>query len=647
MAINSPSFAGIPGVTDTAIDMSAPTQTGAANPFPSSTSAGGFRARGGLSSLASMGPSIFRNSGDDVTNAFVTHMREAVKTTDRAGWQTRVIPITRADQPDIAWSGIAIAVRAGEQPDVAVFVLIIGGSEAGPAPRSIPFQGQTWQIKYTPGDAWDASYVQAVSQHLQRTLSAAFGGVPLNDPILVGAMAVPQEVSTADVDRINQILSSAQYAAAHALVPTELEIEPGDRLTFAPRYRCPELTNVVGMPVLAPICVDTSTGSGRQSQDQTTINRQTGNRRLGGAGAYLQATYVGRIQQPGNYGFAPQVNNRVFAPEFVITAVESMGAATMPLLLLNACGFLSVSSNLAWMEGFRPDPNIPPGNVDHRDVGILGRVAGYEAASNGGRGQRAQLKGAGVQDQHIGEFLERIFHDRPMISVRVEEAGPMTWALAPLVEIACGGPAAAEANSMLIQQLNQFCRGKLMARLANAGDQNMPIMIENCPRVHLGYYVSSDGVRHDLANIGLIALANASGSDGSPTLVEADWVRTFDPQSAPEEVRLQQRLSLIELATHGVQVTGYARVPTFNGAFLKCFTEALVDAGLSMQVAGNQSRMRAQEMYAPGFYAAAAVGSVNFYTAADANGQHSGAGRAFFNTGFNTGIGQGHPTGFH
>jgi hypothetical protein len=278
-------------------------------------------------------------------------------------------------------------------------------------------------------------------------------------------------------------------------------------------------------------------------------------------------------QQPVN----PQ-DNYVYIPELVLTDLQiriNKYPGMLPLAI--ALAALPID-NGAWRYAFRPQ-RTERGEIDRCDVGALNIEANIFNEA-GGCGRRIDTKSETFGLDELNMYLQSIASSEVVLSIDCPRAGPQSWYLEQLVDIAAGDQ---DTKSVFLKELDDLFSGAFFRNTGLPNPENIDIFVKNDILIHLGYWKDRYGHLRDIREIDLIAVANIIGE--KQPLVIREWEDTFLQTNMSPDVRLSKREKMIqEFTDHTTTFTGYARRLTFTGTFMRALLNSLNSSGINIRI---------------------------------------------------------------
>lgn len=519
---------------------------------------------------------LSRTPSSEVLTKALAAMTEEVKKMVEKPWEVVLLPIDNAKETNLAFSGIVFAVRSTELPAVGVsfHTVILEESGEAIAPRIETFRGTQFEIQRVTGDAYDELY-HATSRE---TVARAFPNTQLSP---MDAQVVPRGFNYEDKDAVHQLTLNAILPCYFAIETQRPGFQDMDLTAFekdatlAVRigFNEAQKSDYVGLPIRNDISIALSAAAVNRNINAQQLNVQDRTKLISHVGGYIDPVWA--PEQQNQFMYAPNVPQPKFAARFVITNMENVAQTTIASQLLALTSSLVLRENNNWFPYFSPRPvGVGGRNVDLRDVGAL-NIEGNVSNNAAGFDTYIDTKAATFTPQDLGRLLTMMFRPGMFFSLRVSECGADNWYNGVFKAAADGNPHAIQA---ILDSANTLTGGHF-GRIYTSNES--PVM-PNMDRVHMGYYIGSDGVKHDLAEIDYLAMMNLVGK--TDQTVGAAWSDTFFKTDLPIAMRLAARKKMIEQVTHSeVTFTGFGRLVTFTNKFIDALAKACAQAGLDIK----------------------------------------------------------------
>lgn len=504
------------------------------------------------------------------------------------------IPVDMMQTATLGVSALIVALQDKLSPDgaVAYHTLIIEASAEAPLPKIEHIGGQQVQVRRTIGEAYDDVMMNTMADFVAR----AFPGAKQYP---VSAEVVPRDFNMEDKTAIWNLASNAIFAANQELEVQDSgfidlnlgHLDNDSNINLRTSFNNPHIVNAVGHPVRADIKMEMSLGTTQQNQNQQGMERTNA---LASVQGFIDLIWCPKQQpQQGFYGQQQPMaamNNPLYVPRFIITAMESAKALTIASQLLAFVPVLSLRDNNQWMQTFRRQSFN--GERDLNDIGAVGIEANFMQDPSG-YGAPIDTSADSFTTEQLYRLCNAVFNDGLSIAIDIPECGPDTW-FNEVFMIA--GQNNAGANQAIIEAANVLTNGAFSRYFPANGR----VCDDECNRIHMGYYVDGNGVRRDIRDISYLAVMNTQGKT-DPTIIRA-FSDTFANINEPLNMRLATRERIITGIVPSVVFTGFARRVTIDPEFIRAFAQALADVHLSItqttQYADGGNYMRASAQFA-------------------------------------------------
>lgn len=551
------------------------------------------RQRQRLSDFWAASPNAMSRSPEsDIISSLNTALKGEYEKAIRPEYNVTLIPID-LDQTDmLEKSAIVVAVENKQVPElgVAYHTLILEGSSDPLPPQQTRVGNVDVEIHRTTGDVNTPVYQAEVRKWVQRNFPGR-GVHPVDAEVVKADFDIKNEKRLYNLAANAALACSTELARLAGHMDIELgNIEQDNTLTVQTSFANAAIEDIQGEPIRADIQIDFRIG-GAPMPNQPGVNSRV--KTLARVSGFMDLVWA-PAQQQGN-AFNPWVAQQAlpqspdefkrYIPRFIITDLDSQSVLSIRAQLLGLVTAFTLREQNGWVEAFRPNP-IAADGVDYKDIGAVGIEANF-VRNPTGIGERIDTRSDQFQrsQNQQGDYLLRlvasVFQPKLLLSMDIPEAGPTTWKdsiFAAAGELA-GGPASTAAANHIIAEANTLTNG----RLAQYLQPNKPIIIDENNRIHLGWFVGRDGLKHDLRDIDYLYVLNAAG-DRDPE-VAREWSDSFALAGVPLEIRLFKRKTILEglLGKQNVHITGYARRVTFEPDFVNALTQAVKDVGLSVR----------------------------------------------------------------
>jgi len=531
-----------------------------------------FRSLGRLGN-APMG----RNPAAEVLTKLEKALDEVYKSAN-AAFEIKLIPLDMNNNPAIARSALIVALFDKNNLDLGVsyHTLILAGSGEPFPPKYENINGQNVEIQRVDGDVWDDKFREVAADAVART----FSGARLID---AEAEVVPRTFDVSDEQLVYQLAANALFAANHELNRMRTDFRDlnlagaarDSNLTARVQFNHDQLVDPVGEPIRTDVMIDLIATAIQTGQGANADARAT---KVSQVGGFLDLVWDPVAPQANPYAqwgqpTQQQQFNQLYITHFVMTHLETLELMTVPAQLFALVQALTLRDGNAWARGFAPRPYAA--GIDMHDIGAIGIEANPEGDARG-FGARIDTKTDSFTTQGtLHKLLQAFVRPGLLLSIDVPECGPSTWSNSVFAAAAEGS---AKANEFIIEAAQTLTNGNFLKHYTNGSGR---VAFDNNNRIHLGWYVDSQGRKRDIRDIDYLAVANLVG-EKDPTVIK-DWSDTFVNLQISPAQRLAKRKNIIQNLVGDATFTGFARRATLDGAFMEALAKGCVDAGLVLR----------------------------------------------------------------
>ena len=559
-------------------------QTGANNAAVNSAPENGQTGRPGMDIFGGTfyGSLIAPNAGSEIVkkahDAFVKALEK-----HKADVELGIIDIDRENHGSLKFSSIVLAVRNKLTVRTASYITLIleaTGEELKPYYQN--YNGVNVEVKRVTSDAYDAELIRIVTQEVAKKF-------PADTYLPVEAVVVPRDFNFEDPSAVTSLAFYATTAIANELARqdknfVELNLQEargirGSNFNITMTVSREPERDAVGQPVRADVKMLFQTISPNKG-GQNLVNNGDQDKTFGKLSGFVDLVWAPVIPQSGFGGYpgaTPQLKpgqlpTQIYAARMVVTDIKSTFALTPASILMNLLPVFGLSQNNNWFQAFKPLPCNDA--IDIRDPGALNLEANLGGDGKSPFGAKIDTKSNDFSLSDLGSLLAQTIAPGLIVSLDVPEAGPMTPFLSFFAAASLGNPI---ARQTLVQAAATLTNGVVPNTYGG------PIFEDMDNRIHLGYWIDSNGVKHDIREIDYLAVANLSERD--PALIRK-WSDTFDVSSGePLNKRLATRWSMISSFTSEKAVcTGFARRVTLAPDFLMKLFEGAVASGINPSI---------------------------------------------------------------
>lgn len=555
-----------------------------------------FRNMGGMM-RAPMG----RNPASEALSKIVKAMTDVYAANiNNKLFEVSLLPIDMNANVDLDVSVVVVVARDREKLEqLAYHTLLIGASIPTPASKFEVVNDVNTEVVRVVGDAYTDKMVRVVRDALAKNF-------PNCNQVSAGSCVVPAAFNIMDNDAVFSMASNAAYAACSTLETLRPDFndlnlsnaQNDSSLAVAIKFHNPEMIDRVGQPMRSDIVIDFTAGQQNQQQNSTGVERVNS---IGQIAGFVDLVWNPVAQQQNMY-YQPtnQQSFQKYSARFVCTKMESTDMMTIPAQLLALLPAMSLNENggCQWVRQF-DRKNFHDG-VDWQDIGVVGIEANLDNDPSG-FGQRVKTKSENFKTEHLYKLIAATVRPGLILSMDVPECGPETWYNDVFAAAAEGNE---KANAAIIRAGNYLTNG-VLSKYFSGGR----VAVDEYNRIHLGTYLGSDGLRHDIRNIDYLAVANAVG-DKDISIVR-DWSDTFLKTNYVQKLRLHGRKKIMEQLVNDLQITGMARRVTFEETFTTALYRAVVECGLCIRSTTAFNDLGSYERATADFLSSAVMGGNN------------------------------------
>jgi len=472
------------------------------------------------------------------------------------------------------YSGIVLSEKSGDL--VIAHILSIERTGDYPTPIFENIGGQRMEITRTPADALDNKYIVAA----QRLVAGYYGINNQNNIVVVDGTLVPNEFLIDNdtlmhdlfINTINALdceISIRTKSYTGICIPDIVNKNRNGKFIVNMYFNNAEagVTNEVGMPIRQDVCVTLSYKLASTSVDRS-INQ--------GSDTVDIIKIFGYVDMQWVYQSTSNVQQK-FAPNFIITRMESIMVPTPDITLLALVTILAINEDMNWMQAFRSTP-VKKGEIDFNDIGALNVEGNIEHAQIG-FGKRIETKSKEFNLSMLNTLINQLVSPNLIISIDIAQASPDTWFENVFYYASTG--MAPDANARILSAVSALTNG-IVDQVSHV---NMFSPIVN--KIHGGYYKTKDGIR-DLRQLTCyLSVANFAVDTGQDPKIISEYTNSLYATGIPSEIRAAERKKFIDNMSNNTAVYKqfYNRL-TFSNAFIIGLVSSLRQVGFA-PVFGN------------------------------------------------------------
>ncbi len=512
----------------------------------------------------------------NASSAVLTRVVEAVSKiiepiNQKKTWM--LVPVDH-NQNGTACSALAVVAinRSAEGVTAFVSTLLLEGASHPLSPRVIqdPNTNRNREVITTIGDVWDDAFWKKVET---RVAGAVGASAKIYD---VSALVVPAEFDPEDEDLTRKLVYLATSPAAMASAGgkyrpmTVADLAKGQNLISRADWSGQPATDLLGRPVRSDVALTTALSIDNQGSqwrsERSLIDLQ----------GYIDVNYVGK--SPLNNGMMGQqaMGSQVYMAEFVIS---NFGSSFVDLdltrLLFGIAQAAALDADSSWVRGFLPRAG-KSGELNLRDIGALG----LDIDMTGAGAKRIDTSSkAGFNNQALIEMIQTFFYRQMLVSIVVDQTGPLNWVLSDLVAACKGNDQAAQRR--VLTAANTLTNG----RFGNHWKGGAIGVIRHINL--LGTYTDSTGKVRPLSDIDYLGALNLFGDVSLEDFRR--WTATFENPDMPLAVRIDERTQLLRGRVENVKVSSYGYHLTLATEFLGALVQSMVEGGMIVRPEGSQN----------------------------------------------------------
>jgi hypothetical protein len=527
-------------------------------------------------------------------NRFSKQAQEILKNHE-SPFDIALIGAERKNHTELVFDYLIVATRAKNNKGglVSYHTLILEATGPVLDPIKRPIGGQMIEEDRYTSAAVDQVYVKIAQDKI-------FKAFDTNKAYMVDATVVPRGFNPDDRDAVKRVLANAANAGS-----TEIQVhspnyrglnlahlERNVQLSIEQSFNRQTLQDAVNNPVRSDILIAFGSKLNEQGQQQNSgaVNNGGKQVKVSQLSGFIDLVYLDPQDMPQPavpYGYAaPPEPTQRFAPRLVITDLATgmynePSAVLLALASANTLNDISLGGGIAWWQSFKPTSRNSNA-IDLNDIGAINYDVNLEKNPSG-FGAIIDTKSDSFDLPALGTLLRAAVYPGMVISLDVPDYGPQSWYLSVFAAAASGGQKAAAAYDAIFNAANSLTNGIFEKHFPHG----TPMFTDLGNRVHLGYWVDSNGNKRDLRDIDHLAVCNLAGAR-NPGLIR-DWSDTFlRGNEFPLLQRLQGRKKLISGFTHeSAEFTNMATRVTPTKAFMSALAQAVLATNVPVKVSSQ------------------------------------------------------------
>jgi len=485
----------------------------------------------------------------------------SVLSLDSAEWRT-----------GISAAVIAYPMTSEGKTHVFYYTLGIEASAAIGGLKSIELgAGRRAEVPEVAGDALNDRLLDKVEQLVDAAVRKDFNG----EFVLIDA-GMNIMFSEVNPERDEDAIRSLAFYASAAISTVSVELlkyqpkfdlgwlEDDDTLDVVPDFNPNQILNANGLPRRTDVTLTVNANMREKDGNQRTALTQ-----LGGALEFVYSPPSGNGGL-GGFGRRSREDSRYYFPQFTITTMDTLGRVITPeLLTVNLAASALLSTDLYWVNKFKPGQLTDGKRVNYHDTGVLTYLIDRKYTD---------LGGAGVSNEDFLNYLGDICREELVYAMDVEERGDVSWVVADYLLAAQGDR---EAEDRLYKCYDTLTDGYFGARFKELGGQHLAEW--SGTRVPLGYYKDEHGEVRDLRDFDLMKFLKLRG-DTDPEMA-LDWQDIFDRGDLTPEEKIDRLYRMLQevLGASAVKVKAYAQRIYIPSTVIKALAQAFRDCGVTLQ----------------------------------------------------------------
>lgn len=515
---------------------------------------------------------------------------------------------------------LVLPMQGDGQTFVFYYTLGIEASAAVGGLKSVELgAGRRAEVPEVAGDALNDRLLEKVEQLVDAAVRKDYSGeIKLVD---AGMNIMFAEVNPErDEDAVRSLAFYASAAMSTVAVealkfqpPFDLGwLEEDDTLDVVPDFNPAQLLNANGQPRRTDVTLTVN----------ATMREKDGNQRQqlvlqGGALEFVYSPPSGNGGL-GGFGRRSREDSRYYFPQYTITTMDTLGRVITPeLLVTNLAAAALLSTDLFWVNKFKPGQLLDSKRVNYHDTGVLTYLIDRKYTD---------LGGAGVSNEDFLNYLGDICREELVYAMDIEERGDNSWVLADYLLAAQGDR---EAEDRLFASFNTVTDGYFSSRFKELGGGHL---VEwSGTRVLLGYYKDEHGELRDLRDFDLMKFLKLRG-DNDPEMA-LDWQDIFDRSdlTPDEKVDRQYRMLQDVLGASAVKAKSYAQRVYIPSTVIKALAQAFRDCGVTLQrtSGANLGSTRVRGNTTVGRYAGSDLGEGLFTSYTNRRDDNTSRGRTY------------------
>jgi len=481
-----------------------------------------------------------------------------------------------ASEHNVSISSIILAYPVEHQGTVKVLThaLALEGTLTDESPvRNVDINHRSFQLPVVASDYVTESYLALVDEitkknfeQTRRNVEIVRAGwrtvdrkVDFNEPESTEARTVVFYAQAALTAIYNDLFNPEVYFSLEWLTKQsslEINVDLSGR----------EVYSADGLPRRSDIAVSVA-GVVRKGDQNISVP-------IANLGGYVNLMYSPPAQQD-RWARTAVRNEPYFTPTFIINRMDTGTNGITPELLLLALGGASViSKDQAWAHTFLPG-DVPRGEIDTRDTGllnILGPDQDHEPVVFDAR--------ASLDTHKWGQYFFSLVDENLAWAVELEEGGDNSWITSLLADAATDTSANGDAIRRLYDYADRLTNGNFTRRARELG-VDTPLEMSGA-RYLTGTWIDEKGNERDLRDWDLLRwLAQNPNDQGESALL---YQGVIDRQDLDVEVRVSEQFQQLTtaLGASNVKFSRYVDLAYFNPKFIEALALAIADCKINI-----------------------------------------------------------------
>ena len=513
---------------------------------------------------------VSANAGSEVLTKIAEAVGKVIEPINKDNvW--KLVPVDH-NQNGTACSALAVVAVKREASGVSAYVstLLLEGAAHSLSPRIVQDQtnGRNREVTTTIGDVWDDGFWKKVEVRVRGVVGAS---AQVYD---VTGLVVPGAFNPEDVDAVRKLtyLATSPLAMASSggkYRPMSVaDLAKGQNLVSRADWSGQAAFDLLGRPVRNDVTLTTSVTIDNQGStwksERSLIDLQ----------GYIDVNYVGKSAAPTGVIGQQAMGSQVYMAEFVISNFgSSFKDLDMTRTLFGIAQAASLDADSSWVRAFLPRGS-KSGELNLRDIGAVG----LDIDLGQGAKRIETSSKAGFNNQSLIDLVQTLFYRQLLVSIVVDQTGPLNWVLSDLSAACRNDPAAIRR---VLTAANTLTGGRFANHFKGSGVGVFRHV------VLLGTYTDSTGKERPLSDIDYLGALNLFGDVSLEDFRR--WTATFENPDMPLAVRVDERTQLLRGRLENVKVNSYGHQLTLSTEFLAALVTSMVEGGLIVRPEGSQN----------------------------------------------------------